>query len=102
MAKAKTIYSCTECGASEPKWQGQCPSCMSCRRADEVGHEHARRTLVDLARRAELLDHALVHDRDRVGHRHRLDLVVRDVHRRRAQPLVQEIGRASCRERVWR
>jgi DNA repair protein RadA/Sms len=29
MAKAKTIYICTECGASEPKWQGQCPSCMS-------------------------------------------------------------------------
>ena len=29
MAKAKTIYTCTECGASEPKWQGQCPSCMS-------------------------------------------------------------------------
>jgi DNA repair protein RadA/Sms len=27
MAKAKTIYTCTECGASEPKWQGQCPSC---------------------------------------------------------------------------
>ncbi len=29
MAKAKTIYVCTECGASEPKWQGQCPSCMA-------------------------------------------------------------------------
>ncbi|HEY0562201.1 MAG TPA: DNA repair protein RadA [Methylophilus sp.] len=29
MAKVKTIYSCTECGASEPKWQGQCPSCMA-------------------------------------------------------------------------
>ena len=29
MAKAKTIYSCTECGAQEPKWQGQCPSCLS-------------------------------------------------------------------------
>jgi len=27
MAKAKTIYTCTECGANEPKWQGQCPSC---------------------------------------------------------------------------
>jgi DNA repair protein RadA/Sms len=27
MAKAKTVYSCTECGAQEPKWQGQCPSC---------------------------------------------------------------------------
>ena len=27
MAKAKTIYSCTECGATSPKWQGQCPGC---------------------------------------------------------------------------
>ncbi len=27
MAKAKSIYSCTECGASSPKWQGQCPGC---------------------------------------------------------------------------
>ncbi|MES2013768.1 MAG: DNA repair protein RadA [Pseudomonadota bacterium] len=27
MAKAKTIYTCTECGGVEPKWQGQCPSC---------------------------------------------------------------------------
>lgn len=29
MAKAKTIYSCTECGGQSPKWQGQCPSCMA-------------------------------------------------------------------------
>jgi DNA repair protein RadA/Sms len=27
MAKAKTVYSCTECGGQTPKWQGQCPSC---------------------------------------------------------------------------
>ena len=27
MAKAKTQYTCTECGASNPKWQGQCPGC---------------------------------------------------------------------------
>ena len=27
MAKAKSIYSCSECGASSPKWQGQCPGC---------------------------------------------------------------------------
>ena len=27
MAKTKTVYSCTECGASVPKWQGQCPGC---------------------------------------------------------------------------
>ena len=27
MAKAKTIHSCTECGAVSAKWQGQCPEC---------------------------------------------------------------------------
>ncbi len=27
MAKPKTVYSCPECGASAPKWQGQCPGC---------------------------------------------------------------------------
>jgi len=27
MAKSKTVYACTECGGSSPKWQGQCPHC---------------------------------------------------------------------------
>ena len=27
MAKAKTIYTCTECGGQTLKWQGQCPHC---------------------------------------------------------------------------
>ena len=27
MAKDKTIYTCTECGGSTPKWQGKCPHC---------------------------------------------------------------------------
>ncbi|AKJ68232.1 DNA repair protein RadA [Pandoraea thiooxydans] len=27
MAKAKTIYTCSECGGQVPKWQGQCPHC---------------------------------------------------------------------------
>jgi len=27
MAKAKSIYSCTECGGQSLKWQGQCPHC---------------------------------------------------------------------------
>ncbi|MDR2219458.1 MAG: DNA repair protein RadA [Methylobacillus sp.] len=27
MAKAKTVYTCTECGGQAPKWQGQCPAC---------------------------------------------------------------------------
>ena len=27
MAKVKTIYSCSDCGAQSPKWVGQCPDC---------------------------------------------------------------------------
>ena len=27
MAKAKTFYSCTQCGAQSPKWAGQCADC---------------------------------------------------------------------------
>ncbi|MCK6406861.1 MAG: DNA repair protein RadA [Rhodocyclaceae bacterium] len=27
MSKTKTLYTCTECGATAPKWQGQCPDC---------------------------------------------------------------------------
>lgn len=29
MAKAKTVYTCTECGGQSPKWQGQCPHCLA-------------------------------------------------------------------------
>jgi DNA repair protein RadA/Sms len=27
MAKEKTVYTCSECGGSTPKWQGKCPHC---------------------------------------------------------------------------
>ena len=27
MAKEKSIFSCTECGATSPKWLGKCPGC---------------------------------------------------------------------------
>ena len=69
------------------------------RRADEVGDEHAAGPVVDLLRRAELLDHALVHDGDRVGHRHRLDLVVGDVDGGRVDAVVQraQLARTSAR-----
>src|SRR5690554_4343490 len=29
MARAKTNYTCRECGASFPKWSGQCPDCQA-------------------------------------------------------------------------
>ncbi len=27
MSKVKTVYACSACGATHPKWQGQCPDC---------------------------------------------------------------------------
>src|SRR5829696_7938037 len=46
---------------------------------DEAGDEPGRRPIVDVAGASDLLDSAVVHDRDAVRHRHRLALVVRDV-----------------------
>ena len=47
--------------------------------ADEAGDEGGRRALVDGLGIGDLLDPAAVHDRDPVGHRQRLLLVVGDV-----------------------
>jgi DNA repair protein RadA/Sms len=27
MARVKTVFACTECGAQQPKWMGRCPEC---------------------------------------------------------------------------
>jgi hypothetical protein len=45
--------------------------------------------LVDLARRRDLLEHSLAHDRDAIAHRHGLDLVVRHADERRPEASVQ-------------
>ena len=58
------------------------------RRADEPGHEPRRRTLVDLGRRADLLDPAAVEDGQAVAHRERLLLVVGHVDERDADLLL--------------
>lgn len=36
MAKAKVLFQCNECGASAPKWVGQCPECMAWNTLQEV------------------------------------------------------------------
>jgi hypothetical protein len=59
--------------------------------AHEPGDEDVRRPVVDLLRAAQLLDLALVHHADPVRERHRLDLVVGDVDRGDAQPLVDPL-----------
>ena len=69
------------------------------RRADERRDENVDRVVVELGRRADLLEHAVAHHGDPVAHRHRLDLVVRDVDRRRLRAGAAVAGsrRASAR-----
>src|ERR1700722_3102779 len=57
--------------------------------ADEARDEFRLRPVVDLFRRAELVDLAGVHDRDQVGGGHRLGLVVGDIDRGVAVFVVQ-------------
>ena len=68
------------------------------RRADEAGDEEVGRRVVELERRADLLDAAVVHDDDLVGHGHRLDLVVGDVDGGGLQPLVQVLDLGAHRD----
>ena len=41
MAKAKTVYACTECGGQALKWQGQCPHCQAWNTLQETVAEAA-------------------------------------------------------------
>ncbi|MDT8438916.1 MAG: DNA repair protein RadA [Wenzhouxiangellaceae bacterium] len=41
MARAKTRYACNECGASQPKWAGQCPDCGAWNALEEVREKQA-------------------------------------------------------------
>src|SRR5665811_700332 len=58
------------------------------RRADEAGDEQIVRLVVEFERRAALLDPAVMHHDDFVGHRHRFDLVVGDIDRSCLQALM--------------
>lgn len=53
--------------------------------SDEAGNKGICRRLVELGRRADLHDPPLVHHCDPVAHGHRLNLIVGNVNRRRAE-----------------
>ncbi|HMY98455.1 MAG TPA: DNA repair protein RadA [Burkholderiaceae bacterium] len=41
MSRAKTIYTCSECGGTSPKWLGKCPSCNAWNTLEETVAEPA-------------------------------------------------------------
>ena len=50
MAKDKTLYTCTECGATSPRWLGKCPGCGAWNTLLETVAEafnHTRHVLVE-------------------------------------------------------
>jgi hypothetical protein len=57
--------------------------------ADEGGDEGGGGLLIDVERIADLLDLAAVHHDQNIGERHRLELIVRDIDRGRAEPTLQ-------------
>ena len=59
------------------------------RRADKGGDEAVGGVVIDRRRGADLADLAVIDHRDAVAHAHRLDLVVGDVDRRGADPLLE-------------
>lgn len=55
----------------------------------KIGHKAALRITINLFGRANLLDHAMVHHHNPVGHGQRLVLIVRHQNSGNAQPLLQ-------------
>ncbi len=54
MAKAKTVYSCTECGGQTLKWQGQCPHCGAWNTLAETVAERASTRYQGLAQASQV------------------------------------------------
>ncbi|KAH0444073.1 hypothetical protein KCU90_g1083, partial [Aureobasidium melanogenum] len=61
------------------------------RRAEKTRDEEVCRMIVQFQRTTDLLDPSRVHHDDAVGHRHRFDLIVRDVDHRILQTLMQRL-----------
>jgi DNA repair protein RadA/Sms len=66
-AKARSVFSCTECGGQSPKWQGQCPHCEAWNTLVETAVESARSAghrFANLAGRSEVVTLGEVEARD--------------------------------------
>jgi DNA repair protein RadA/Sms len=69
MAKARTVYTCTECGGQSPKWQGQCPHCQAWNTLVETIAEAAKPRFQSLAAssRVQMLNEVEASEESRLG-----------------------------------
>ena len=66
MAKEKTVYVCTECGGTAPKWLGKCSSCNAWNTLVESVAESAQPTKNRFASLAKTAEVATLGDIDAV------------------------------------
>jgi DNA repair protein RadA/Sms len=70
MAKSKTVYTCTECGGTTLKWQGQCPHCSEWNTLVETAAESSSKAAAgthrfsSLGGTAEVIELSAVEARD--------------------------------------
>jgi len=65
MARARSVYACTECGGESPKWQGQCPHCGAWNTlVESVAEAASKHRFAGLAKSSELKRLAEVSARD--------------------------------------
>jgi DNA repair protein RadA/Sms len=59
MAREKSVYTCTECGGTSPRWLGRCPSCEAWNTLVESVAEGAVRNRYQTARRGLIATQAI-------------------------------------------
>ena len=69
MAKSKTVYTCTECGGTTLKWQGQCPHCSEWNTLVETAAESSSKAagghrFASLSGTAEVIELSAVEAKD--------------------------------------
>jgi len=65
MAKARTVYACTECGGESSKWQGQCPHCGAWNTlVESIAEGATKHRFAGVAKSSELKRLAEVHTRE--------------------------------------
>ncbi|HCK99901.1 MAG TPA: DNA repair protein RadA [Candidatus Marinimicrobia bacterium] len=68
MNKIKTVFTCNECGASQPKWTGRCPECGAWNgMVEEIISKKASRAIPAAQRVLQPLDRPISYSAKRMG-----------------------------------